>query len=363
MVSSKPFVAIAAVLFAGCASTSTEEPAPQAPTTDTSDLSSFSIPDMIGSPELCASSASLQLPNAAWASWFADIAYADLYLTAKPLEQYGFGNVGESGKYLAEYSAWLVAKLSGNPQANAMHDAIYAQIHADRGLEFLSVGSTQLTIASHRTKPVTVIAIRGTYALDDALADADAWLVKGPLAGNVHEGFLKAEQEVEALLDQKLALLPPDQTILVTGHSAGAALGTIWMAHQFEKGSKHHFILDSFGSPRPGDVTFAEAFEAKTKELQIPVYRFHYGDDLVATQPYEILGYKHVGTPIHLLADSMQINDTYVTTGFGVLGDHAKANYFNVVTQRLLWQTPAYAITGGTGALANATAASLSTCN
>ncbi len=361
MISMKPFIAIAAVALAGCATSSSEEPA-QTPTTDNSDLSSLSVPAMIGSPTLCATASSLQLPDAAWASWFADVSYADIVPAAKPIEQNGFGKVGEADTYIGEYAAWILAKLVFDPQAAAMHDALYATVHPDRGLEFFSVGSSQLIWAAHRTLPVTILAIRGTYAVDDVLSDLDAWLVKGPLAGNVHEGFLKAEQEVEALLDQKLALLPPDQTVIVTGHSAGGAVGTLWIAHQLEKGSTRHFIHDTFGSPRVGDPAFANAFDAKTKEHQIPVSRFHYGDDPVPTQPNEFLGYQHVGMPIHLLKDSMLMNDTYVVSGLGNLHDHAKSNYFEAVTQRLLGQSPAYAIAGGSGDLSNATAGSLSVC-
>ena len=363
MVPAKPLVAIAAIVFAGCATSSpSEEPPAQTPATDTSDLSTLSVPTMIGSPDLCATSTSLHLPDAAWAAWFADTAYADIGIAAKPVEQNGFGRVGEADTLVGEYAAYFLAKIVGTPDATALGTALYGTVHPDRGLEFFSVGETQAIVATHRTKPVTVVAIRGTFAIDDALADADAWLVKGPLSGNVHEGFLKAEQAVEALLDQKLALLPADQTVIVTGHSSGGAVGTLWVAHQLEKGSTRHFIIDSFGSPRAGDATFASAFDAKTKELNIPNFRFHYGNDIVPTQPGEYLGYRHSGTPVHLMADGMLMNDTYVVSGLGTLHDHAKGNYFNVVTQRLLGQSPAYAIAGGTGVLANATAASLSVC-
>lgn len=361
MTSSTKVVAVLALLSAACASSAEEPKASVAPTTE-SDFSSFSVPPMYGSPALCAGATTLNLPDAAWASWFADVAYADIPVGAKPIEAAGWGRVGDAEKLNADYGASVLASLVFSPQADALHHALYEAVHPDRGMEFFSVGSSQLVWADHRTAPVSMVALRGTFAFDDAFMDLDAWLVKGPLAGNVHEGFLAALAEVEAVLDQRLALLPESQTVIVTGHSAGAAVGTLWVAHRLEQGDKHHFVVDTFGSPRVGDPTFAAAFTKATADRKIPVTRFHNGDDPVPTQPLEALGYAHVGTPVHLLEDAAELDDAYVFTGIlGNVHDHAKALYFERVAQRMLAQSPAYAIRSA-GTLAGATVASLSEC-
>lgn len=349
--------AFVTTFLAGCASS----PPEQAPPATEDELAALSFPEMTTQPELCAAPTTFNLPDAAWASWFSNVTYATVGLTANAIEKQGFGKVGEGNTWVGEYSAHLIAQLAGKPEAAAMKKALYETIHPDRGMEFLSVGSSQLTWADHQTAPVSVLAIRGTYALDDALLDLNAWLVPGPLDGNVHQGFFKAEQEIEALLDQRLALMPKDQTIIVTGHSAGAAVGSLWVAHALAKGATQHFVIDSFGSPRIGDAAFATAFEGLMADHQVPVVRFHIGKDPIPTQPGELLGYRHVGLPVHLTADGAEIDDTYVLDGLPNLSDHRKSTYFELTTDRMLLQKPAYAIRGN-NAFAGATVGSLSEC-
>lgn len=350
--------AFVTTFLAGCASSSSEEPAP--PVSE-DDLAAISFPEMPGQPALCAAPTTFNLPDAAWASWFSNVTYSTVGFTANAIERNGFGKVGEGNTWVGEYSAQLLASLAGKPEAAAMKKALYETIHPDRGLEFLSVGSSQLTWADHRESPVSFLALRGTYALDDALLDLTAWLVPGPLDGKVHQGFYKAEQEIEALLDERLALMPRDQTIIVTGHSAGAAVGSLWVAHALSKGATQHFVIDSFGVPRIGDETFATAFEALMAEHRVPVVRFHNGKDPIPTQPGEFLGYRHVGLPVHLTPDGAEIDDSYVLQGLPNLSDHRKSTYFELTTERLLFQQPAYALKGN-NAFASATVASLSEC-
>jgi len=81
----------------------------------------------------------------------------------------------------------------------------------------------------------------------------------------------------------------PGLLLWFTGHSLGAALATL---AAYAVGNVQ--ALYTFGSPRVGDVRFAELFA----EADIPHYRFVHHDDVVPHVPIPLpplFGYEHVG--------------------------------------------------------------------
>jgi alpha/beta superfamily hydrolase len=88
--------------------------------------------------------------------------------------------------------------------------------------------------------------------------------------------------EKEGLLEYIKSRDTSNRTIWFTGHSLGAALATL-AANRYGKTQG----LYTFGSPRVGDVDFADDFH-------ISAYRFVNNNDIVAKVPPPIR-YKHVG--------------------------------------------------------------------
>ena len=89
----------------------------------------------------------------------------------------------------------------------------------------------------------------------------DAVLTDYPLCNDcqVHKGFYKAEQAVYAdVLAQVETLVAkyPSYTVLVTGHSLGAAMATL-TAMDLQNSGVGNVKLVNFGSPRVGDTNFA----------------------------------------------------------------------------------------------------------
>jgi predicted lipase len=79
----------------------------------------------------------------------------------------------------------------------------------------------------------------------------------------VHEGFLAT---YESISEQVLAYLPtlvslhPDATIVVTGHSLGAAQAMLGAIDQQLQGHDVHFY--SYGSPRVGEINWSNYFDS-----------------------------------------------------------------------------------------------------
>lgn len=134
---------------------------------------------------------------------------------------------------------------------------------------------------------VVIVAFRGTDGLHTARSVVDVaqqWLrnlnffqdVYGDV--RVHTGFFndfsRVHEEVGNLIVDHGGLRKP---VLVTGHSAGAAIGTL-AAHCFKRMGLNIDSAYVFASPRVGNRAFARA-------LSVPVYRIENGDDLVPHVP------------------------------------------------------------------------------
>lgn len=149
-----------------------------------------------------------------------------------------------------------------------------------------------------------LVAFRGTSDLLHWIFNMQTLLTSWLEGGKVHGGFARAYKKVVEPLRDALENAPAEQ-LYFTGHSLGGALA-LFASTQFGTTATY-----TFGCPRPGNPTFAEAAEASSS-----VYRVVYDQDLVTTIPYEIsflkdLAYKHTGTPVHLRPDEpLLVDDT-----------------------------------------------------
>jgi triacylglycerol lipase len=138
------------------------------------------------------------------------------------------------------------------------------------------------------------IVFRGTIGWHDWIINADTRLTDCPwLTGQCHEGFLRLYQSMSTqihnvLMDRNIA------RTLVTGHSLGAALGTLCALDLTKTQSIATPLLITFASPRVFDIKGANAF----MKIIPTTARVFNSEDLVPTIPLTMHGYCHVGDNI-----------------------------------------------------------------
>ena len=169
-------------------------------------------------------------------------------------------------------------------------DDIKLYIGQDTSYIFFDEDGAQGCMFRH-DKDHVVIAFRGTQPtqLSDLLADLKAWRETSDTKGRVHSGFKNEVDKlwpyIEKMVKGKGANKERD-TIIVTGHSLGAAMATITATRINEMG--YNTVLYNFGSPRVGNGDWAEQFE------DIPTWRFVNNNDMVTKVPPFGL-YTHIG--------------------------------------------------------------------
>lgn len=239
----------------------------------------------------------------------------------------GDGSWGSCVRELAATATFRKRSLpSGALQEQLVHRAergAYLQFFSARASgedRWFKDGSTQFVIARHKDLPVVIIAFRGTEPgqFADVAVDLNLFLARldehgWPAGwGSVHAGFHRAFLEVESLLSAKLDELEGSGVrIWITGHSLGAALGTLAAARILraqDEGAKLDLGgLYAFGSPRVGDREFAAALGERAARRGVPIVRVRNDNDVVTAIPGEGFGYAHVGTLIHLTEGKLLI--------------------------------------------------------
>lgn len=102
-------------------------------------------------------------------------------------------------------------------------------------------------IAENRHSDTTLIAIRGTYNIENALLDLDSKLVNNTkLALKSHQGFTRAANTLYA---QILPSLNKNHGITVTGHSLGGAVAVL-LAMYLDKAGYSINQVTTFGQPK-----------------------------------------------------------------------------------------------------------------
>eukprot|EP01080_Neovahlkampfia_damariscottae_P001475 gene1475-12093_t len=130
--------------------------------------------------------------------------------------------------------------------------------------------------------------------------------------GKVHRGFRDLYLSMsEEIAHQCNLYLNAGYTLLITGHSAGAAQATLCAMHlrsicQYKH--KDQICVYTFGSPRVGDKSFVKDFNSK-----FPVPRYvtqieHYTDIIPTVPPYEF-GFEHCGIEHIVVGDKDNIGN------------------------------------------------------
>lgn len=149
--------------------------------------------------------------------------------------------------------------------------------------KFFAADETQGMLVENRKRHISVLAFRGTeiQAMQDVLTDTNLLMGSWLGDGKVHAGFARALaavwNEVSAAAENAWG------SLLITGHSLGAALATL-AATQLDTAA-----LYTFGSPRVGDFDFIASLG------EVPIRRYVHCCDIVTRIPPEAFGYTHAG--------------------------------------------------------------------
>jgi hypothetical protein len=161
--------------------------------------------------------------------------------------------------------------------------------------------------ARQRSAPC-VLALRGTQGFTEWW-DALHWdLVpfRAPGSGLVASGFADVYDTVVVTPRSTASAKPrarpasfaagvaravrKERALIVTAHSLGAALATLYVAENEARGLLEISRVYTFASPRVGNATFAHSYDA----LGVPTWRIANQPDVVPDFPPEVLGYVHV---------------------------------------------------------------------
>lgn len=145
--------------------------------------------------------------------------------------------------------------------------------------------------------PFIFIVFKGTTNFSEVISDIDFIQIDDSydIPGKMHRGFhnLILKNNVIDSIDntlKEIISLNEKSSIIVTGHSLGAALATIFYAYLLKAWEDITNIeLITFGSPRVGDNDFSKNLNGK---------RYVHGNDIITKLP--IFKYKHLSTLIKL---------------------------------------------------------------
>ncbi len=158
-------------------------------------------------------------------------------------------------------------------------------------VRFLDSGTTQGYVMAN--DHAIIIAFRGTESknLKDWATNLNFDHVSIP-DGEVHEGFNRALDRVwEDLFLTVVKFRTEAQSVWITGHSLGGALATLATLRLMNAGQSVQGLY-TFGSPRVGDRTYFERFNAAMINR---AFRFVNDEDIVPKLPFKAIGYCHVG--------------------------------------------------------------------
>ena len=165
-----------------------------------------------------------------------------------------------------------LAKHAYNSQA-----AFKKTFKKDWTIKMFSHGGTECYIL---TCPKNYIVVfRGTEPTSWEDIKADVQFRK---KGGIHRGFKAALDDVWDDLFDDYNKNSEGKQLVVTGHSLGAALATLY-SHRI---SDSNSVCYTFGSPRTGTPK-------QTKKMVFTAYRFRNNNDIVTKVPPEFLGFSH----------------------------------------------------------------------
>ena len=161
--------------------------------------------------------------------------------------------------------------------------------------------------------------------------------------GRVHSGFRHALNDVWDNLLGHYQKHGKNKQLLVTGHSLGAALATLYT----DRIADMHSVCYTFGSPRVGNKDLID-------NMNFTCYRFRNNNDIVTRVPFEWLGFTHKSTELkYFNVDGIVrhgfdrwylffqwVKGTYRTLmrdkTWDAFADHSMGEYYKLCKQQLI---------------------------
>lgn len=167
------------------------------------------------------------------------------------------------------------------------------------------------------------LVFRGTATPEEWIFDATMKLVPYEKSGwgQIEKGFTDLYQRCrDTFIEQLDGLGKQGYTLYITGHSLGAALGSVALPDVTFSTDFKSPILYNFASPRVGDADFADAYNALPNTAS---YRLVNTCDLVPVMPLPVPVpdipsgyYTHVGTPINFTNQLKSIGDNHAISTY-----------------------------------------------
>lgn len=164
------------------------------------------------------------------------------------------------------------------------------------GIEYKLIVLDTLVYIVFYSKEYIFIVFKGTTNFKEVISDLDFIQVDDlyNIKGKMHKGFhnlILKDKVVESIKDELEKLIPSSDKIpiIITGHSLGASLATIFYAYLMTIYKDYNVELITFGSPRVGDYEFSKSLISK---------RIVNGNDIITKIP--IIKYNHTENLIKL---------------------------------------------------------------
>ena len=170
------------------------------------------------------------------------------------------------------YTGLKAFKKSFNKKWFDEHD-----ICSPESIKLFSHGGTECYVLSCPQNYIVVFRGTEPTSWEDIKAD-----IQFRKKGGIHRGFKAALDDVWDKLFDDYEKNAKGKQLVVTGHSLGAALATLY-SHRINDPAA---VCYTFGSPRTGTPK-------TTKRMLFTAYRFRNNNDIVTKVPPEFLGFSH----------------------------------------------------------------------
>ncbi len=148
---------------------------------------------------------------------------------------------------------------------------------------------------------IMLITFRGTDSFKDVITDLRFCRKIIPYGNNeskirVHSGFLDT-YKCKDVRDVIHSYINDDiDRICVSGHSYGAALACLCAIDLQYNYPRKDYEVSLFGCPRVGNAAFKKSYNKRL----FKTIRVENGNDIITKIPFCWLGYRHVGSKVHV---------------------------------------------------------------
>ncbi|CAM3685371.1 hypothetical protein BOSP111201_20190 [Bordetella sputigena] len=234
----------------------------------------------------------------------------------------------------------------------------------EQGRLSLSADTVFYGVLVHRKADATQFAaiIRGTEGFKEWLIDGEVQhshvpYYPGGQCGNVEEGFFRVYytmQFLDADDDARTRVMPAwegiknkvgDGSLIVSGHSLGAALAT-YLAFDLASlgGLDQNLQACFFASPRPGDKTFAQVFDKNVTRYVV----YAYERDVVPHLPPSVVFLPiHIPPEILRYATLKNVREITMADANAIIQDDIHANHHVLCYAAMLDYNAAHACYNG----------------